>query len=599
MTKHKISFLTLFAIFAGMGAASPTADTTMSFTISMPHPDAHIFHVFFRCDGLKGETQDFIMPAWMPGFYRLMNYERYVSNFRAEDGAGRALSWEKTAKSTWRVVAGGAPSIVVNYDVYGNTAFVANNFLNEQRAFIAPPGLFMFVDGHLGHPVTAAIERPPSWTRIATGLDPVPGRPNTFSSPDFDILFDCPMLMGNQELEQFEVKGIPHRMAIEDVPESVDRRKMSADLKRMVEAATDLMGDIPYKHYTFLLIGKGNGGIEHLNSAACSFNGKGLTDEKGYQGWLAYIAHEYFHHFNVKRIRPLALGPFDYDEENLTDMLWVSEGLTVYYEDIVLVRAGLMTPERFLERMSGAMTRFENAPGNRYQSATESSLTTWGTSGVGGDRNTTISYYDNGGMLGAMLDLAIRNASANKKSLDDVMRALYRTYAVEKKRGFTDAEFRGECERAAGVPLGEIFDYAETTKDVDYAKYFALAGLKVEASVQDAPGAYLGLNTQTIDGKLIVVEAEPGSPAQSAGLTAGDQIIEIEGAKAAPKVLNDLLTAKKPGETAKFKYSRAGAVQDIEIPLAKNFKRNYAIASIAEPAALQKAILKDWLKKAL
>jgi predicted metalloprotease with PDZ domain len=179
------------------------------------------------------------------------------------------------------------------------------------------------------------------------------------------------------------------------------------------------------------------------------------------------------------------------------------------------------------------------------------------------------------------------------------MRALYRTYAVEKKRGFTDAEFRGECERAAGGPLGEVFDYAATTKDVDYAKYFVLAGLKVEAAVQEAPGAYLGLNTQTIDGKLAIIEAEPGSPAQSAGLTAGDQLLEIEGAKAASKVLNDLLAAKKPGETAKFKYSRAGAVQDVEIPLAKNFKKNYTIAPIAEPAALQKAILKDWLRKAL
>jgi len=388
-------------------------------------------------------------------------------------------------------------------------------------------------------------------------------------------------------------------MAIEDVPDSVDRSKMSADLKRMVEAATDLMDDIPYKHYTFLLIGKGNGGIEHLNSAACSFNGKGLADERGYQGWLAYIAHEYFHHFNVKRIRPLALGPFDYDEENLTGMLWVSEGLTVYYEDIVLVRAGLMTPERFLERMSGAMTRFENSPGNRYQSATESSLTTWGTSGVGGDRNTTISYYDNGGMLGAMLDLSIRDASANAKSLDDVMRALYRTYAVEKKRGFTDAEFRGECEKAAGGPLGEVFEYAATTKDVDYAKYFAYAGLKVETEIQDAPGAYLGLNTQTIVGKMTVVEAEPGSPAQAAGLSAQDVIVEIEGIKASPKVLNDLMAAKKPGETAKVKYSRAGAVQDIEIALGKNSKRTYSIVPAAGPTALQKAILKDWLRKAL
>ena len=587
------------AFLGSLGPAAVAADTAMAFTVSMPKPETHIFHVVFRCEGLKEETRDFVMPAWMPGFYRLMNYERFVSNFRAEDGEGRPLPWEKTAKSTWRVVSGSAPAVVVSYDVFGNTSFVASNFLNEQRAFVAPPGLFMFVEGLLHHPVTVAVQLPPGWARIATGLDPVPGRPYTFSAPDFDILFDCPMLMGNQELAQFEVKGVPHRMAIENVPESVDRRRMAADLQRMVQAATDLMGDIPYKHYAFLLIGTGNGGIEHLNSAACAFNGKSLADEKGYQGWLSYIAHEYFHNFNVKRIRPLALGPFDYDEENLTDMLWVSEGLTVYYEDVVLVRAGLMTPEQFLERMKNAMTRFENSPGQRYQSAAESSLTTWGTSGVGGDRNTTISYYDNGGMLGAMLDLAIRHQSANRRSLDDVMRALYRTYDVGKKRGFTNAEFRQECERAAGGPLAEAFEYAATTKDVDYAKYFAYARLKVEIERQDAPGAYLGLNLRAADGTLTVVEAEAGSPAAAAGLSARDQVLELDGTKATPKALNDLLAAKKPGETVKVKYARAGASKDIEIALAKNFKRIYSFIPMSAPDPLQTSILKDWLRKAL
>jgi len=599
MIKRAKILLFMAAFLGSLGPSAFAADTAMAFTVSMPKPETHIFHVVFRCDGLKGETQDFVMPAWMPGFYRLMNYERFVSNFRAEDGEGRSLPWEKTAKSTWRVVSGSAPAVVVSYDVFGNTSFVASNFLNEQRAFVAPPGLFMFVEGLLHHPVTVAVQLPPGWARIATGLDPVPGRPYTFSAPDFDILFDCPMLMGNQELAQFEVKGVPHRMAIENVPESVDRRRMAADLQRMVQAATDLMGDIPYKHYTFLLIGTGNGGIEHLNSAACAFNGKSLADEKGYQGWLSYIAHEYFHNFNVKRIRPLALGPFDYDEENLTDMLWVSEGLTVYYEDVVLVRAGLMTPEQFLERMKNAMTRFENSPGQRYQSAAESSLTTWGTSGVGGDRNTTISYYDNGGMLGAMLDLAIRHQSANRRSLDDVMRALYRTYDVGKKRGFTNAEFRQECERAAGGPLAEAFEYAATTKDVDYAKYFAYARLKVEIERQDAPGAYLGLNLRAADGTLTVVEAEAGSPAAGAGLAAGDQLLELDGTKATPKALNDLLAAKKPGETVKVKYARAGASKDIEIALAKNFKRIYSFIPMSAPDPLQTSILKDWLRKAL
>jgi predicted metalloprotease with PDZ domain len=259
---------------------------------------------------------------------------------------------------------------------------------------------------------------------------------------------------------------------------------------------------------------------------------------------------------NVKRIRPLALGPFDYDTENLANMLWVSEGLSVYYQDLVLVRAGIETRDQYLDKMTASINSFENAPGHHYQSATDSSMTTWGTSGVGNDRNTTISYYNNGSMLGAMLDLKIRNESGNRKTLDDVMRSLYNKYYKDNKRGFTDDEFRSECEAAAGASLTEVFEYASTTKDVDYAKYFSYAGLVVTFTAEDAPGSYLGLNMQTRDGKLVVSSVTPASPAQRSGLGEHDQVLEVDGMTATPKAINDMLSAKKPGDKARLKISR-------------------------------------------
>lgn len=558
----------------------------------MPQPATHTIHMALRCDGLKGEMQDFKMSAWMPGYYRIMDYEKNVSNFQAADGAGRFLPFEKVTRNTWRVVTANSPTVVLNYDVSGATAFAAQNFLDEHRAFLAPPGLFLYLAGRLQHPVTVSIQPPAGWTTIATGLDPVAGRPNTFSAPDFDVLLDCPILMGPQEFLQFDLQGRTHHVAIEDVPASVNRDKMLADLKRMVEAATKLMGDIPYRHYTFLMMGRGNGGIEHLNSAAIAFNGNSLTTEAGYRRWLSYVAHEYFHNFNVKRIRPIALGPFDYDTENLTNMLWVSEGLSVYYQDLVTVRAGLVTADQYLDIMKAAIASFQNAPGHRYQSATESSWNTWGTSGVGNDRNTTISYYNNGGMLGAMLDLAIRNRTQNRKSLDDVMRGLYRIYYQQKRRGFTDAEFRAECEAAAGGSLEEIFQYASTSKEMDYAKYFAYAGLEVSFTSEDAPGGYIGVNTSTRDGKLAITDVVSASPADHAGITPADEILEVDGAKATPKALNDALAAG--GATVKLKLARGV----VEVPIGKNSKRTYSIQRVASPTPLQSVILKDWLRAA-
>jgi predicted metalloprotease with PDZ domain len=598
--KARILFICAAALALSLRAPAAPPEGAMAFTVSMPQAGSHRLHVALRCDGLSGETQDFKMPVWTPGFYRVLDYAKYVRDFRAEDGSGQALPWEKAAKNTWRVATGNAAAIVLNYDVEASVSFVARNYIDEQRAFIAPAGLFMHIAGRIRQPVTAAFQMRAGWTRIATGLDPVAGQPNTFFAPDFDVLYDSPFLLGNQETLQFSVEGRPHTMVIENVPASVNREKMASGLQRMVEAATRLMGDVPYKHYTFLLMGKGNGGIEHTNSAAISFNGDSLTKEDGYLRWLSYVAHEYFHNFNVKRIRPLALGPFDYDQENLTDMLWVSEGLSVYYEDLVLVRAGLMTRGQYLEKMAGAIAKFENAPGHRYQSAAESSLNTWGTLPGGGDRSTSISYYDNGAMLGALLDLKIRDESHNRKSLDDVMRSLYREFYQRKARGFTGAEFRLECERAAGGPLAKVFDYVSSSREMDYAKYLAYAGLRIETAAEEAAGAYLGVNTKTQDEGLSITDVAPESPAQSAGLAAGDRIVNLDGAHATPKSLNDLLSAGKPGDKIKAQFSRgvssSGATQEVEIVLGKNSKRSYKIAPMDPPSPLQSEILSDWLR---
>ena len=562
------------------------------------------------------------MPQWSPGYYGIEDYARNVSNFHAIGVAGHELAWEKVTKNTWRVVAENAPVIVLEYDVFGNTSFAASNYLGEDRGYLLPSGLFMNLAGHLQHPATVTINLPPNWHNISTGLERVrveraSGQEVTFDAPDFDVLYDSPILMGNQELLEFDVRGVPHYVAIENVPAQVNRTQMVADLKSVVTAATQLMGHVPYKHYTFLMMGSGRGGIEHANSSSNQFDGTSLTTPAGYLRWLSFISHEYFHNFNVKRIRPLALGPFEYDQENLTNMLWVSEGLSVYYEDLVLVRAGLMTRDQYLTNMARAIGTLENSSGRHYQSATESSLNTWNSSsGVGGDRNTTISYYDNGAMLGAMLDLKIRESSGNRRSLDDVMRGLYEKYYVQKKRGFTDAEFRAECESAAGTNLDELFSYASTSRVVDYAKYFALAGLKLTVKSEAAPGGSIGLDTRTeeippneLPGRagrgaarglrLVVTDTAAGSTAARAGLQPGDRIADVDGVAATPVVLNTAINAKKPGETINLHVFRAGKEMTVEVEVAPNVKRTFELLPAEGTSPAQQEILNSWLRKAL
>ncbi|MBS1661170.1 MAG: M61 family metallopeptidase [Bacteroidetes bacterium] len=457
----------------------------LHYTLSLEDPASQKMHVVFRCTGLNGPVLDFKMPVWMPGYYQILDYAKKVDNFHAIDGAGKDLGWEKTTPNTWRVENPAGKVVTISYDVKATTPFVAQPWLDSTRGYVSPAGVFMYPNGYLRQPVTLEVKSWSGWNKIATGLEKVAGKVNWYKAPDFDILYDCPILAANlEEVPSFKVRNIPHYFYGYKIGE-FDKAAFSSDLQKIVEQGVNLIGDIPYAHYTFLATGSGRGGIEHLNSTTIGFSGDQLKTHDAKQRVYCFIAHEYFHHYNVKRIRPIALGPFDYERENRTNGLWVSEGLNVYYEYMLVRRAGLMTGDDLLHHFQTDINAYESKPGHLYQSLAQSSYETWsdGPFGRTGDSiNKTISYYQKGPAVGLLLDMAIRHSTKNKKSLDDVMRTVYRVYYQEKKRGFTDAEFRKACEDAAGVALPEIFDYVYTVKEPDYAKYLAYGGLGIDTT---------------------------------------------------------------------------------------------------------------------
>jgi predicted metalloprotease with PDZ domain len=279
-------------------------------------------------------------------------------------------------------------------------------------------------------------------------------------------------------------------------------------------------------------------------------------------------------------------------------MLWVSEGFTSYYEAVMLRRAGVTTDEEFFKEIGDVIASYENKTGRLFQSATQSSFESWSQGPFGG-RGTgivkTISYYDKGAALGALLDLAIRQETKNRASLDTVMRTLYRKFHKELGRGWTDEEFRAVCEKTAGAPLAEIFDFAATTRDVDYAKYFTYAGLEFEKP-ETLPEAFLGAVVEDgKDGRLVVAATEPDSPARNAALAPSDVILTLNGSAAAGAAFENALKALKPGDRIKLGLERGGTRREIEVVLANRVKRTWKILPIAEPNPLQRAILNGWL----
>jgi predicted metalloprotease with PDZ domain len=468
-----------------LGIVNPTF-AQITFKVTMENPSAHLYHVQLKYSHTKKEDLEFKMCNWTPGFYEIVDFAAAVKDFKATSSDGQTLTWEKDT-STWKVHADDK-DVIINYDVKAEQPFIGNVNLDENYGYIIPGALLMYLESALTQPLTVEIQPYSGWSKlVATGLDTIPGKTNVFYAANFDILYDSPLLMGKLEVfPSFTVKGIPHQFIGYNMGE-FDRNQFMADLKKIVEHTSSFIGDLPYSHYTFLAVGHkggGAGGIEHLNSASLII-GNSMLSSAHKEGFYNFLSHEYFHLYNVKRIRPVELGPFDYSKENYTNLLWVSEGFTDYYAFLGVRAAGLSDDAYVLKGLQEHIRNYENTPGHLYQSAAAASRGIWAIRGnpfarSDKERDSTISVYDKGCILGLMIDFKIRHETGNKHSLDDVMKNLYKKYYQDKKRGFTDTEFQKECELVAGVPLKEVFSYTNTVAPVNYPKYFAYAGLDID-----------------------------------------------------------------------------------------------------------------------
>lgn len=495
------------------GTAFPQSDIpNLQYVISIPEPENHSYHLELNINEWKHDTICLILPNWMPGYYQMMGYSKDLENISARDKNGAQIPIERINDNSWRIGGIRNKAFTVSYDIRTNRQFVANSYVDKDHAYLVPGNTFLYVDGSLQLPVSLKLNINPDWD-IATGLDPIAGKSDEYTASDFDVLYDCPILTGKlEDLPSFKVKGIEHRFIGYKMGD-FDRELFMEKLEKAVQAAVNIMGDIPYKQYTFIGIGPGRGGIEHLNNTTVSFNGNGLDSPEAMDRMLSFLAHEYFHHYNVKRIRPFELGPFDYTNGSRTNLLWVCEGVTVYYESRILKGAGLIDEETMLSQLAENLNDLENDSGRFYQSLSQASYSTWeegpfGTYGSGPDKS--ISVYTKGAVLGMLLDFEIRYASGNKHSLDDVMRSLYWKYYKGEERGFTDAEFQLACEQAAGSSLTDLFEYVYTTKELDYTKYLNKVGLNIDK--QDN-----GSDEKTQ--KLVIKQVEKPTPLQSAILS--------------------------------------------------------------------------------
>lgn len=566
----------------------------------MSEPWTHYFEVSMTLSNIQKikELQqkqyvDFKMPVWTPGSYLVREYAKNVEGFEASAGA-KKIRAEKINKNTWRVYSTGANEIKISYKVYAFELTVRTSFLDDTHGYLNGASIFMYVPQLKNAASKIAIRPYEGWNSISTGLKKVADTENTYYAPDYDTVVDSPIEIGKHKVLNFDIQNIPHSIAMySNGPIEYDEAKVLDAYKKVTEAASTVVGEHPCKDYTFIihhLPGIG-GGLEHLNSTTCQTSPLAYSTDAGFKGFMSLIAHEYFHLWNVKRIRPFALGPFDYDNENYTNMLWVAEGFTSFYQENILLRAGILTPDEYQKKVAASISGIENQPGQKVQSVAEASWDAWIKYYRPNENstNSTISYYNKGGVLGSLLNLYIIGETKGQKTLDDVFKLLWNDYYKKQGRGYKDEEFQAVCEKVVGKSMDSFFKkYVWSTDAIDYDSFFNYVGVKA-VKEYDTKTPFLGATV--INNKITMVLK--GASAYASGLNVNDEILEIDGNKY--PVASSYISDKQVGDVIKVKVKRFGREFSYDVKLMANPSTRIKLERVENPSTQQDELYKKWL----
>ena len=594
------------------------------YRLHLPDPRTHLLAVELQAEGVH-ESTSLVMPVWTPGSYLVREFARNVVQFEATDGARNSLPFHKTDKHTWRVDAPPDGTLRARWIIHADELTVRTSHVDATHASVIGAGVFMYLEGRRGEPAEVEVHAPQGW-RITTPLQALGD--TRFRAADFDELVDSPLEIGTHQVVRWLVDDVPHEFAVWGRG-NADPRRLARDATRIVLAEREIFGALPYPAYTFILhlTSGGGGGLEHRNSTSL------LADRWSfwgmpYESFMGLVAHELFHAWNGKRIRPAALGPFDYTRENYTRDLWVVEGITTYYTDLLLRRAGLIPVERYLYKVAEMISKLQTLPGRAVQPLADASFDAW-IKFYRPDSNTpnaTISYYQKGALVALLLDLRIRQATQNARSLDDVMRLLWERYG-SRDEGFPEGAVEALAAEVAGTELRGFFDDAlRSTAELDYAGPLAAAGLELvpprppgaPVGGMMGPGAvrfagpagatvpvppppawesHTGLTLRMEGGRTVVVNVLAGTAAWRAGVNAGDELVALDGFRiAGPDFLNARLLELQPGSNAALTVFRRDELLTLPLPVVTGPPPRWFLRPAQDATAEQQAVLQHWLR---
>lgn len=594
-TKMKKTFLNSLAISSLLFAAQATAD--VQYQIKMTNPAQHLAQVDIVFPAGSGKTLDVQMPIWRTGRYEVLNLSKNVRQFTASNSKGKALSFTKTDKATWQVQTKSGEAVHISYEIYANSLGERTQHIDDTHAYLDASGVLMYAPVFRQQAVSVKLDTPATWVS-RSGMDKG-NCDHCFIAPNYDVLIDSPIETGEHEFHQFEVDGHPIELAIWGRG-NYDGKKMANDLKKIVEGGQKLFGAFPFKRYLFIVHATdgAGGATEHMNSTVIQRPRWMYGTRKDYMGFIRTAAHEFVHTWNVKAYRPKEMVPYDYQRENYTHLLWIAEGNTSYFEELLTLRAGLQTRDEFLEESAKALLAYQHQPGRFQQSAAESSFEAWIDAGGERARNASVNIYSKGQLLATAMDILIRQQTQGSKGLEHVHQYLYQHHSVIKG-GYIAADVRKALKTVTGQDWNNWWtQYVDGKAEIPFADLLTQVGLQhlVEAGKDDEQkeGWFTGWKTRDTGEFPVITEVERDSPAWNAGVVAGDTLIAANGLRLSSKDANDKLwlTQSLPIKLAVF---RRDEMREINLTPQRQAKGKVKLKALDKADDAQKTLNASWL----
>jgi predicted metalloprotease with PDZ domain len=578
-----------------MDARMPkTKPPVIRYRVSIPDPKSHYVSVEMRVPAGHPEPLALAMAAWTPGSYKVRDFSRHVQELTVSDERGRRVEYAKTDKQTWTVLAPAAREVVCRYRVYANELGVRTSHVDDRHAHLNGASIFLYAEGLQGASCEVLIDAPRGWS-VASALEARRG--GALAAPDFDTLVDGPIELGRFDNAHFRERSAPHRVIVcgRGNARAVD---LVPDLQKIVRAGAALFGGLPYRDYTFFihLAPEWGGGLEHKSSASLIVARDGFSPRERYLDFLLLAAHEHFHAWNVKRLRPEALGPFDYSRENYTRMLWVAEGVTSYYEKMIVRRAKLASGDEVLALFAEKIRLLRETPGRGVQSLSDASFDAWIRYYQPNENtpNSTISYYHKGQLVAWLLDLEIRRRTRGRRSLDDVLRHLFERHA--SARGYADSAIQRACEQIAGGSFGSFFaDAVDGVAELDFDSALDTIGCRIVSEESEPPAADLGVVLEKKGERALIMSVLHGGAAAKAGLDARDEILALDGVRVNRERLEHTLASHRPSDRVKVTVFRGDLLRAFEVVLGRQPPKRLRIERRKQAPRAARRLFEGWL----